>query len=516
MSDNILTHRGLENIHDIEATLVAEVDEIPDGVLKPPSYPPTAADWKLYRSTFKKLYWTEDRTLKETAELMKERYGFRATKRMYGQRITEWGLKKNYSAGERQAIAQQVAEYESKSQTRPVISIRGRPVKLARIKREDRLGLEFTDLRKRASVGTSRPARSLQMPASLKWVEIIVSQANIFYDVNVETRISRNMLLTMEVEVQETDPTYIRPDDFINKLATGAQEIVQADGKLGWRLLNEALELLKPLFLTRSTYMISALLDIAQQWPQETPPEVSRAVWRHIADMAQVVLGKNEPTAKICNALTHLESTEQIYEATQNTLRLVLSKFEKSLGRDAPPATYIKAKYTRLLLEHGDLDQAERLQREVIQQRMRLQGDGQSVTLAIWRLGRTLKQKNDLQGAEREFLDAWRRSRIDRDPHDLENNNTGMVNVSIAVMIARDMIDLYKETGREDHHVSQLLLEEALDRVTKHCDAFGNWIQCSDLLAVTTLPNLADALKQQGKVAEVEVLRLKYAEYMAE
>jgi len=441
--------------------------------------------------------------------------------RMFGQRITEWGLKKNYSAKERQQIAKIVKEYENRGENPPPIIIRGKPVKISRIKKDDKLGIERQDLRKRIravnSVGTTNivalnPVRPLSAPQDIKYVEIIVHQVNAFYDVNVEARIARNMQMAAEVNLADTDPTYVRPDDFVNKTNAAMQTLEKSDPRVGWTLLNEALEMLKPLFQSRSTYVISNLLDMASQWSPTAPPEVSRAVWRHIADMAATVLGHNEPTAVICNALTHLESRDQIYEATQNSLRLVLYKFEFGLGQDSPPALSIKAKYTRLLVEHGKLDEAERLQLEVVQQRKRIYGDGQNVTLAIYRLAKLLQQKGDLEGAEREYLDALQRSRIDGIHHDLGDRNTGTTNVAIAIYVACDLISCLKERGKEDHLESQLLLEEALARCAAHCEYFGDWVHCSTFL-VDMLPILQNVLKEQGKFDEIDNLKRQYPDY---
>jgi len=44
-----------------------------------PSNPPSAADWNAYRPIFTEHYITEGKTLKDTMQIMAERYGFEAT-----------------------------------------------------------------------------------------------------------------------------------------------------------------------------------------------------------------------------------------------------------------------------------------------------------------------------------------------------------------------------------------------------------------------------------------------------
>lgn len=43
-----------------------------------PNRPPTAEDWRAYRSTFTQLYKVENKTLREVMNIMKEQYHFRA------------------------------------------------------------------------------------------------------------------------------------------------------------------------------------------------------------------------------------------------------------------------------------------------------------------------------------------------------------------------------------------------------------------------------------------------------
>ena len=73
--------RGIEE----PRTTIADEDEegdkqeVIEESLPAPSYPPTAEDWRRYRTTFTKLYWSEDKTLTEAMTDMQRRYNFRAT-----------------------------------------------------------------------------------------------------------------------------------------------------------------------------------------------------------------------------------------------------------------------------------------------------------------------------------------------------------------------------------------------------------------------------------------------------
>ena len=65
---------------------------------------PGAEIWEIHRSTIKRLYLDEDKTLNEVMATMRKEYGLKATIKMYKSRITKWALAKNCRAKERKAI----------------------------------------------------------------------------------------------------------------------------------------------------------------------------------------------------------------------------------------------------------------------------------------------------------------------------------------------------------------------------------------------------------------------------
>ena len=61
--------------------------------------------WENHRSTIKRLYLDEDKTLNEVMATMRKDYGLKATIKMYKSRIAKWALAKNCKAKEMKAIA---------------------------------------------------------------------------------------------------------------------------------------------------------------------------------------------------------------------------------------------------------------------------------------------------------------------------------------------------------------------------------------------------------------------------
>ena len=61
--------------------------------------------WETHRPTIKRLYLDEDKPLKDVIAIMQRDYDHKATVKMYKNRITKWGLEKNFKANEMKAIA---------------------------------------------------------------------------------------------------------------------------------------------------------------------------------------------------------------------------------------------------------------------------------------------------------------------------------------------------------------------------------------------------------------------------
>ncbi|KAK7952739.1 Clr5 domain-containing protein [Apiospora aurea] len=88
------------------------------------------ADWTRHRETITRLWWDENKPLKEVSRMMKEEYGFHATDRMFKMRFSAWGLQKNLKKQDLQKIASEA--YLTKKPKLPVI--RGRQLGSRRLR----------------------------------------------------------------------------------------------------------------------------------------------------------------------------------------------------------------------------------------------------------------------------------------------------------------------------------------------------------------------------------------------
>ncbi|KAK7946824.1 uncharacterized protein PG986_011145 [Apiospora aurea] len=96
----------------------------------------SAQEWESHRETITRLFWDENRPLREVVEIMSRDHGFNATPKMYKARTREWGLKKNLKVSETREIIRQAKHGEI---TVP-LEIRGRKIGSKMLKENLRRG----------------------------------------------------------------------------------------------------------------------------------------------------------------------------------------------------------------------------------------------------------------------------------------------------------------------------------------------------------------------------------------
>ncbi|KAH6671171.1 hypothetical protein B0J14DRAFT_656155 [Halenospora varia] len=507
----------------------ADLDQDAIQVLPQPSDPPTRRDWEAYRTIFTHLYRTENRSLKEVMSIMADQYKFKATPRMFKRRVTDWKLNKNYKAAEREAIARVVERYRNHGDPTPTILVRGQPVKMHRIQRHCKIGQSLTspfgsagsfdssvlnnDARQIHSGGLTMeydkemnlmddmrtqkgnlpkmaglfkiPLRQLSPPDELKHAEIVIYQTNVFYESYAQSmvtgEIKGNGALGSEAGVDLSA--------FVCKVSTALQ---LRQRRAGWRLLNEAMDMIKPILESKHPHTLRVLVVRASDW-EYLSLDIYRVIWRQISKMASIVLGDSDPLSKVCLAITHIKSNGHVNEAVN---RLLSSMFERTLGPYHVETLQAKSDYTTSLVGNGDFARAECLQRMVISDFEKLGHKyGEEVVFEAYVLGYILNEKGDFSGAKKVFRDALQLSRVASE----EKSPTVADLYIIEEVVSRLAEDEYIE--------GQVLLQEALRKGLE----YGHWGR-NDWQTVSVLVSLENLLEKQEKFDEAEMLRLQYPE----
>ncbi|KAE8451744.1 hypothetical protein EG329_003201 [Mollisiaceae sp. DMI_Dod_QoI] len=397
-------------------------------VLPQPAYPPTRRDWEAYRTIFTHLYLTENRSLKEVMSIMEDQYKFRATPRMFKRKVTDWNLNKNYKAAEREAIAREVERYRSKGDPIPTILVRGQPLKMHRIQRHCKIGQLFTtpfrsarsfdsgalnnNARQIRSDGFiaeydeetnlvdnmrdregnlpemmalfATPLRQLSQPGELKHAEFVLYQTNIFYETYAKS-MARGEMTSNTAMVSETKlvaQAKYTPKIFINQVRTA---LCLGQRRATWRLLNEAMDMIKPMLASKHPATLQHFIYQAWEWEGFLSPDLYRVIWGHISKMASIVLGNSDPLSKVCLAIT----------------RLMLSIFERTLGSHNAQTLTLKSNYINSFVNKADFAEAERLQRMLIPDFEKLGHHyRQDIVREVYRLGCILNKKADFSSAK--------------------------------------------------------------------------------------------------------------------
>ncbi|AEO69729.1 uncharacterized protein THITE_2120440 [Thermothielavioides terrestris NRRL 8126] len=91
-------------------------------------------DWEGHRRKIEDLYWNQAKELPEVMQIMKDVYGFVATKKMYKKHLKAWGLEKNLKTAESIAMLK-IAERRRAANKDTRFTCRGRPVEPGKLRR---------------------------------------------------------------------------------------------------------------------------------------------------------------------------------------------------------------------------------------------------------------------------------------------------------------------------------------------------------------------------------------------
>lgn len=172
---------------------------------------------------------------------------------------------------------------------------------------------------------------------------------------------------------------------------------------------NEASDMTRFLFSSFDPYLIRYILDSAGSWSSHANPDLFRVVWKYISDMACTKLGKRNPISIVCRIITSLELHLDIYE---KAFQLMISKSEQSFALDHQETLDIRKAYLEVLRDCGELDKAERLQRQSLSYHKSLDGCSSESVGASVLLGQILLKRRDFVEAENIFRDALQCCRI--------------------------------------------------------------------------------------------------------
>ncbi|KAI1454818.1 Clr5 domain-containing protein [Annulohypoxylon moriforme] len=340
-----------------------------------PNYVVDPKVWDNHRENITWLYIIEDCPLREIRIIMEACFGFRATERMYTTRLTKWGLKKNYSAAEKDRIIEQISNTLTNRQTMATLSFRDQPIKYQRVLRHARSkrqpaphsmqGSGQKDQQKTersglvvaghhstgCSTAASLPGRVahgyINWPQDATVVpgsgiqycidklcpgEITLRATHILIESFARSPYSgRNMSLA---ESQTDSPTveYGAPlgvTEFWGDMAEALYLLRTGNFELGWPAFHQIWKTAADIVLDAPAILFRRLLTISPLGYLGHMSGLRDSILQFLADLLSIRLGNSHPLAQICFQLRHDSQSQWTLESA---LRLTLELYQKLLG----------------------------------------------------------------------------------------------------------------------------------------------------------------------------------------
>jgi tetratricopeptide (TPR) repeat protein len=296
----------------------------------------TAEEWEQRRELITRLYSREGKTLKEVRRMLAED-GFRATPRMFKQRIRAWKIDKNNKECEMKAILRITQRRKSIGKD-TVCHLRGRTVNAAEVNRyfsrkgitdvECGQGEEATPPEIRVStpvdeiLASAQTPRPLALPDSLQPFQIVGDQI-------------RNYIWgTYESKWQFNLPLYNSRDnceilDWRTWLFDAMDLIEVGKGAPALTLLNKVYDRVALVLREQHPSLLGEILEVASTYKRPSQLQFREQLVQFLFRMAAIVLG---PTHALTRLLRQLLDPLLRASLVDVAMRQALSIFQSTFG----------------------------------------------------------------------------------------------------------------------------------------------------------------------------------------
>jgi tetratricopeptide (TPR) repeat protein len=326
---------------------------------------------------------------------------------MYKTKITQWKLKKNYTAAEKEQLARDFKAHRGSGKGIPPLTLRNRPAKLDRIRRfckQEKILEEICDALQSDSPYTENdnslakalagnrgaataqviraavngvqsfsspsvqgltqtlfdPERPFSTTSSIGRIELILLQTKIYHQsrfgsgTRSDTRSAATRLLFGNgVEEEEKTDLVI---EWVEKLAFGVGTLVQRKSAQGWRMINEACEMVHKVLEQQSKSLFGLLFFGFNEGDWTSFPGLRTYLLRFFTKSSAGKLGCNHPISVI---LYHLQEQQIFADAARPVFEVLVDAFGENLD---PPNDYswnIKRHYCMSLRQQREYAAAE-------------------------------------------------------------------------------------------------------------------------------------------------------------
>ncbi|KAJ4248730.1 hypothetical protein NW762_012568 [Fusarium torreyae] len=379
------------------------------------AYPTSGTDWENHRDAITRLYIAEDKPLREVRQIMENKFGFKATTRMYSTRLQQWGAMKNYKAGEKDMMVERVCEALANGEDLTRILFRGHGMKHHRVLRHWRaktqqggyaprsrgtqLDQMSTNHRQDASVNQEmqRPSRIIGGVSS---GEVILLSTNTFIQ-NFVSASDLNNKTTTQSFVSQAGPGLVsnkQADHFWHDCETAIYLLRIGSTALGWSTFHTSWEMAADNFLSQPiTLLQKVLTTLHPHGSLRNFPEVSDSTLKFITDLVGIKLGISHPLVQIC---CNVQRDNEGPRTAESTLILMSSLLEKHFGQNHHETFQTNIALINRYSQNGNLTAAENIAQRLLYNSESSPGRSIQLPKALRKLAHVLKS----QGRYREAI----------------------------------------------------------------------------------------------------------------
>jgi tetratricopeptide (TPR) repeat protein len=319
---------------------------------------------------------------------------------MYKTKITQWGLRKNYTAAEKEHLARVFKEHRDSGKGIPPLTLRNRPAKLDRIRRfckQEKIFEEIydalqSDAPHKENVNSSAkafagnrgavtaqvicaavngiqssslfsvqgltqtlldPERPFSTTSNIGRIELILLQTKIYHQSRFGSRVRSS---TRGASSRDYQQSIYLAHEWIRKLRFGVWALAEQKYAQGWRMINEACEMVHKVLEQQPKNLFGPLLHGLSDSDLALFPSLRTSLLRFFTKSSIAKLGCNHPISVV---LYHWQEQQISTDAVSPVFEVLVDAFGENPDPENNEAWEIRSYYCVLLREQGKYAAAE-------------------------------------------------------------------------------------------------------------------------------------------------------------
>ena len=280
---------------------------------------PTSEEWDFYRSTIIRLYRDEERALKDVMQIMRTRYHFNATIKMYKDRLAAWDVRKYMTRAEREVACRVMKLNERAGETSGKIIVRGKERNLDVFLRH--MGQSRAGIRRKRLLQSSNRVEDIIIDS------VITEQFNsqirpTMYTAGLQRNVEIICRETLSLVLTSIEPRLAPPTDIYNFLRAARERFNKNHFAHVRILLNRAATWFSITVCTQPAPAVLGLINALTLGNADDmyASDLLACFHRHLIDLVRERYGSQHSLTKLFMQIFQIENNfdtkQQVYQST--------------------------------------------------------------------------------------------------------------------------------------------------------------------------------------------------------